>query len=223
MNEEAAIALAKAKAIEDELELSGASVQSLTPPLTNLPQVNPKESVQKYLASQEEPFCLSHDITKGEDLHSEQKHHPENELGAKLKQEPDAKQKIPLYSELNPNCLPFTPRPTPFQKPMGTYIEFMARRELISNKIEKFNDPPENYPTWRGSFKNMIAVVKISPNEQVSLIIEYTTKESKGLAQRLRNAYIDIPGEGLKEVWYKLGERFGSNSVVTQVHLQKIN
>ena len=105
---------------------------------------------------------------------------------------------------------------------MGTYIEFTARRELISNKTEKFNDRPENYPTWRGSFKNMIAVVKISPSEQLSLIIEYTTKESKRLAQRLRNAYIDNPGEGLKEVWYKLGERFGSNSVVTQVHLQKI-
>ena len=215
--------LAKAKVIEDELQLSGASVHSQTPSLTNLPQVNPKKSVQKYFDSQEEPFCLSHDITKAEDLHSEQKHHPENEPGAKLKQEPDAKQKIPLYSELNPNCLPFTPTPDPVQRTMDAYIEFMARRELISNKIEKFNDRPENYPTWRGSFKNMIAVVKVSPSEQLSLIIEYTTKESKRLAQRLRNAYIDNPGEGLKEVWYKLGERFGSSSVVTQVHLQKIN
>ena len=106
---------------------------------------------------------------------------------------------------------------------MGTYIGFMARRELISNKIEKFDDRPENYHTWRGSFENMIAGVKISPSEQLSLIIEYTTNESKRLAQRLRNAYIDNPGEGLKEVWCKLGERFDSNSVVTQVHLQEIN
>ena len=166
--EDAAIALAKAKVIEDELQLSGASVHSQTPSLTYLPQENPRESVQKYLDSQEEPPCLSHDITKGEDLHSEQKHHPENEAGAKLKQEPDAKQKIPFYSELNPNSPPFTPTPTPFQTPMGTYIEFMARRELISNKIEKFNDRPKNYLTWRGSFENMIAVVKISSSEQLS-------------------------------------------------------
>ena len=223
LDEEAAIALAKAKAIEDELQLSGASVHSQTPSLPNLPQVNPKERVQKYLDSHEEPFCLSHDITKGEDLHSEQKHHPKNEPGAKVKQDPDARQKIPFYSELNPNSPPFTPTPDPVQTTMGTYIEFMARRELISNKIEKFDDRPENYHTWRGSFENMIAGVKISPSEQLSLIIEYTTNESKRLAQRLRNAYIDNPGEGLKEVWCKLGERFGSNSVVTQVHLQKIN
>ena len=56
LHEEAAIALAKAKVIEDVLQLSGASVHSQTPSLTNLPQVNPKESVQKYLDSQEEPF-----------------------------------------------------------------------------------------------------------------------------------------------------------------------
>ena len=56
LHEEAAIALAKAKVIEDESQLSGASVHSQTPSLTNLPQVNPKESVQKYLDSQEEPF-----------------------------------------------------------------------------------------------------------------------------------------------------------------------
>ena len=223
LDEEAAIALAKAKAIEDELQLSGASVHSQTPSLPNLPQVNPKERVQKYLDSHEEPFCLSHDITKGEDLHSEQKHHAENEPGAKVKQEPDAKQKIPFYSELNPNSPPFTHTSDPLSTTMGSYIGFMARRELISNKIEKFDDRPENYHTWRGSFENMIAGVKISPSEQLSLIIEYTTNESKRLAQRLRNAYIDNPGEGLKEVWCKLGERFGSNSVVTQVHLQKIN
>ena len=83
LDEEAAIALAKAKAIEDELQLSGASVHSKTPSLPNLPHVNPEEHVQKYLDSHEEPFCLSHDITKGGDLHSEQKHHPENEPGVK--------------------------------------------------------------------------------------------------------------------------------------------
>ena len=134
LDEEAAIVLAKAKAIEDELQLPGASVHSQTSFLPNLPQVNPKERVQKYLDSHEEPFCLSHNITKREDLHSEQKHHPENEPGAKVKQEPCAKQKIPFYSELNPNSPLFTPTPDPVQTTMGTYIEFMARRELISNK-----------------------------------------------------------------------------------------
>lgn len=69
----------------------------------------------------------------------------------------------------------------------------------------------------------MIKGVNLSPSEQLSLIIEYTTNESKSLVQGLRNAYIKNPEEGLIEVWRKLGERFGSNAVVTQVHLDKVN
>ena len=53
-------------------------------------------------------------------------------------------------------------------------------------------------------------------------MIENTTNESKRLVQRLRNAYIENPKEGIKEAWRKLGERFGSNAVVTQVRLEKL-
>ena len=34
---------------------------------------------------------------------------------------------------------------------MECFIQFMARRELISNKIEKFDNRPENYTTWRAA------------------------------------------------------------------------
>ena len=53
-------------------------------------------------------------------------------------------------------------------------------------------------------------------------MIENTTNESKRLVQRLRNAYIKNSEEGIKEAWRKLGKRFGSNAVVTQVHLEKL-
>ena len=68
----------------------------------------------------------------------------------------------------------------------------------------------------------MIKGVNLSPSEQLSLMIENTTNESKRLVQRLHNAYIENPEEGIKEAWCKLGERFGSNAVVTQVHLEKL-
>ena len=64
--------------------------------------------------------------------------------------------------------------------------------------------------------------VDLSPSEKLSLMIENTTNESKRLVQRLGNAYIENPEGGIKEAWRKLGERFGSNAVVTQVHLEKL-
>jgi hypothetical protein len=64
---------------------------------------------------------------------------------------------------------------------IGPYVEFMARRELISNKIEKFNDKPKSYLVWKESFENMVKGVRISASERLSLLAEYT----KTLVQKL--------------------------------------
>ena len=53
-------------------------------------------------------------------------------------------------------------------------------------------------------------------------MLEYTTGESKRLVQRLRNAYIENPSAGVRESWKKLGERFGSTAVITNVQLNKL-
>ena len=105
---------------------------------------------------------------------------------------------------------------------MECFIEFMARRELIANKIEKFDDCLENLNTWKAAFKNMTNDVNITASEELALMLEYTTGESKRLVQRLHNAYIENPTAGVRESWKKLGERFGSTAVITNVHLNKL-
>ena len=105
---------------------------------------------------------------------------------------------------------------------MEGFVQFLSRRELIANKIEKFDSSPENFNTWKAAFKNMIREVNISPSEELALMAKHATGDSKRLIQRLRNAYIENPTEGVKECWRKLGERFGSTAVVTQVHLDKL-
>ena len=98
----------------------------------------------------------------------------------------------------------------------------MARRELISNKIEKFDNRPENYTTWRATFRNMTREVNITGSKELALMIEHTTGEPKRLVQRLCNAYAENPAAGVREFWKKLSKRFGSTAVVTQVHLNKL-
>ena len=92
---------------------------------------------------------------------------------------------------------------------MRSYVNFMAKRELIANKIEKFDNSPVNYHTWQASFNNMIRNVRITPSEEFSWLVEYTTLSSKSLVLRLRNAYIGKPHEGITELWKKLDERYG--------------
>ena len=100
--------------------------------------------------------------------------------------------------KLNPNTPVFMPALLPAHNAVSPYIEFMARRELICNKIEKFDDRPENFHTWKGSFNNMIRGVNLSPSEQLSLMIENTTNKSKHLVQRLGTVYIKKPRRGNK-------------------------
>ena len=84
---------------------------------------------------------------------------------------------------------------------IGPYVQFMAQRELISNKIEKFNDKPESYLVWKGSFENKIKVVRIFASEKLSLLAEYTTGNAKTLVQKQRNAFITNSEASVEEVW----------------------
>ena len=49
--------------------------------------------------------------------------------------------------------------------------------------------------------------VNITASEELALMLEYTSSESKRLVQRLRNTYIENPAAGVRESWKKLGER----------------
>ena len=93
----------------------------------------------------------------------------------------------PLKEQLNPGALPLTPSETAqFSNPadrMECFIQSMARRELIANIIEKFDNRPENLNTWKAVFKIMTNDVNITASEELALMFEDTTGESKRLVQ----------------------------------------
>ena len=79
---------------------------------------------------------------------------------------------------------------------MKSCLEFMARREVLTKRVEKFDDDPQNFHIWKTSFKTMLKDISITPQEELSLLTEYTSKESRKLIQKLRNAYIQNPAKG---------------------------
>ena len=202
VEQEAAAAVARAEAIDEELGLSHENQ------LPDLPVEEPRKRVEEYVNSQPwvpEPRGNKSRFTTPDFLSKSVK---------KEKQDPLEKQ--------NPGALPSTSSQTArFSNPadrMECLIQFMTRRELIANKIEKFDDRPENFNTWKAAFKNMTNDVNITASEELPLMLAYTTGQSKRLVQRLRNAYIENLAAGVQESWKKLGERFGS----TNVHLNKL-
>ena len=82
---------------------------------------------------------------------------------------------------------------------MECFVQFLARRQLITNKTERFDNHPENYNTSRTTFKNMTREVNITASDELALLVEYTTGDSKQLSQRLRNAYAENPAATMRE------------------------
>lgn len=188
---EAAVAIARVKAIDEELGF-GHEHQPL-----ELPTEDPSQRVREFINGQlDEPKIQEYPHDPGLDA-----------LNFTSTALPIKKEK-----ELDPRAAPFSSMQAaqtskPAEK-LESVIQFMARRELISNKIEKFDNHPENYHTWKAAFKNMTRDVNITPSEELALMIEYTKGDSNKLVQRLRNAYIVDPAEGLAESWKKIGRAF---------------
>ena len=157
LDEELAIVLATARAIDEELNNSDLSVDKAFR-VPDLPPVSPKHHVQEYLDAQRELSSSVHEVEK-ENTELDQPSEPK----LKVKLEPFMQGQVtrpeisPLTAvKLNPNT-PFTPALLLTHTMVSPYIEFMARREHIYNKIEKFDDLPESFHTWKGSFNNMIS------------------------------------------------------------------
>ena len=211
LEQEAAVALARANAIDEELGLREEHDN------LELHFMDPTQQVQDFVNTQPHDQGIP-----------DQEHKPRLSLKMDEFSAPpfpgDHEQRP--HQSLKPQTTTLSASPTyntssPDQRAMESYIQFMTRHELVANKIEKFDDRPENFHTWNAAFQNMIRNINITPSEELSLMIEYTTKESKRLVQRLRNAFIANP-KGVEAAWKKLGERFGSSAIMTQVHLHKL-
>ena len=134
--QEAAVAVARAKAIDEELGLN-LDFQTI-----DLPIEDSNKRVQQFIDSQFEGLKPYED----HDCNLEAKN-----LSARSF---SVKEEKPCFArELNPGAPPINPNPT---DRMEGFIHFLSRKELIANKIEKFDSSPENFNTWKAAFKNMI-------------------------------------------------------------------
>ena len=191
VKQEAAAAVARAKAIDEELGF-GNEYQ-----LPDLPVEEPCKRVEEFISSQlgessprgQKPSALrftapgfTANLIKEEKPRRQELNTPRFTVPGFPAKSVKKEKQDPL-EELNPGASPSTPSQTvQFSNPadrMECFIQFMARRELIANKIEKFDARPENFNTWKAAFKNMTNDVNITASEELALMLEYTTGKSK--------------------------------------------
>ncbi|XP_068120871.1 uncharacterized protein [Hyperolius riggenbachi] len=111
--------------------------------------------------------------------------------------------------------------PAPAQTSMDI-VKFLTRRELVAKGLVKFDDHPESYRAWRSSFKNTIKDVELSPSEEMDLLAKWLGTASAEHVKRIRSINIRNPAAGLKMVWDRLDECYGSVEAIENSLFKRI-
>lgn len=99
---------------------------------------------------------------------------------------------------------------------------YLIRRELVSSGLLKFDDKPENYWAWKASFISSTDDLKLSAREELDLLCKWLGPSSSEQAKRIRAVHIHNTPMGLKMLWQRLEDVYGSPEVIENALLKKI-
>lgn len=91
---------------------------------------------------------------------------------------------------------------------------FITRNQLISTGLTKFDDRAENYWAWKASFCNAIDNIGLTLAEETDLLMKWLGKESSEQARRLKAAYIRDSEGGIRAIWQRLEECYGTPEAI---------
>ncbi|XP_040208534.1 uncharacterized protein LOC120940042 [Rana temporaria] len=147
-------------------------------------------------------------------------------------------------TRLNPSATPFAPPTSQLQIPTMAQVgapsvspvaiktesinatelsKSMALQELITTGLYKFDDRPENYRSWRSTFKAVIKSLPVEPQAELDLLIRYSGRQSSEQVKRLKSVYIYNFNAGLDAAWERLDQDYGSPEVIESALFQRLN
>lgn len=126
---------------------------------------------------------------------------PPGDVKATLKSEDTGKQQH-CYSSYEPHPQQIhNPQPTANTITTTELARFLAKSQLVTEVLTKFDDKPENYLSWKSTFQNIIAELGLTVSEEVSLLIKWLGPESAEYTRRIKGVNSRQPSVGLKIIW----------------------
>ncbi|XP_026005436.1 uncharacterized protein LOC113010547 [Astatotilapia calliptera] len=105
---------------------------------------------------------------------------------------------------------------------INDFAVYMARRELVTSGMTKFDDRPENYWGWKSTFMNIIEGLKLTCNEELDLLTRWLGPQSSEQVRRIRAVHVNDPAAGLRMAWMRLEENYGSPEIIEKALLDKL-
>lgn len=99
---------------------------------------------------------------------------------------------------------------------------YLIRKEMVSSSLLKFDDHPENYLSWKASFKTATKDLNLTAQEELDLMTKWLEPQSSEQAKRIRSVHILHPKSGLDMLWQRLEESYGAPEIVEHGLLKKL-
>ncbi|KAL0150124.1 hypothetical protein M9458_054551 [Cirrhinus mrigala] len=107
--------------------------------------------------------------------------------------------------------------------PMLDFAKFIARRELVTTGLTKFDDNPENFRAWESSFVNALQDLQLSASEELDLLVKWLGKESSDDVRRIRAVYVTNPQAALQMSRTRLHECYATPEVIESALFMRLN
>ncbi|XP_049341522.1 uncharacterized protein LOC125806060 [Astyanax mexicanus] len=114
--------------------------------------------------------------------------------------------------------------PRVFQEPQQAQdlARYLMRREIVSSGLLQFDDRPEHYRSWKASFLSATQDLNLSSREELDLLVKWLGTDSAEQARRLRSVHVLDPAAGLRMVWQRMEDCYGTPEAMEHALLKKI-
>lgn len=106
---------------------------------------------------------------------------------------------------------------------MIDFAKYLARRELVTTGLNKFDDRPESFRAWHSSFFNATQGLELTASEKLDLLVKWLGKESSDHVRRIRAAYVSDPESALHLCWTRLQECYANPEVIESALFKRLD
>ena len=135
---------------------------------------------------------------------------------------PDAARFIPKTDAVVPNGLTVTSKHNE-DSVVTNLTQFLLRKDLVLSRFTNFNDRPENFSSWKASFRSVVRELNVSAFEEMDLLVKWLGPVSSASARSIRSANAENPERGVEKIWERLEDRYGRPEMVESALKTKLN
>lgn len=106
---------------------------------------------------------------------------------------------------------------------MMDFVKYMARRELVTTGLNRFDDRPESFRSWQSSFLSATSGLELTASEELDLLIKWLGKESSEHVKRIRSAYVSNPEAALHLCWERLKECYANPEAIENALFKRLD